>query len=98
MFMTRIVYDTEWGLEDIANIYWIEIDSQKLAIAARNYINSGKVDVKSLTQNERAVLINYLNIYLAYQNGDTDSARSMIQNILISSVSWGSQVIALELN
>ena len=98
IFMTRILNDTQWWIEDIANIYWLEIDGKKVATAAINYINSKNVDTESLTQDERAVLINYLNIYLAYRNWETNNARSMAQNLLVNSVTWGSQIIALELN
>ncbi len=98
IFMTRILNDTQWWIEDIANIYWLEIDGKKVATAAINYINSKNVDTESLTQDERAVLINYLNIYLAYRNWETNNARSMVQNLLVNSVTWGSQIIALELN
>ena len=98
IFMTRIMYDTVAWVEDIANIYGLEIDSEKVASAAYNYINWKNTNVEWLSQNERAVLINYLNIYLAYQNWDNNNAWSMVQNLLVNSVSWWSQVIALELN
>jgi len=44
------------------------------------------------------VLVNYINIYLAYKNWDSDNAYAMAQNLLVNSVSGWSQVIALELN
>ena len=55
-------------------------------------------EIEKLSQDERAVLINYINIYMAYQKWDSDNAWAMAQNLLINSVSWGSQIIALELN
>lgn len=97
IFLWRILNDTKWWLEDIANIYWLEIDSEKLAKVANNYINwkVGEWFAKDLTQDERTVLITYVNLYLWYQKWDISSN---IQNLLLSSVTWWSQIIALELN
>ena len=100
MFMTRIVYDIQWWIEDIANIYGFEVDSSKIANAAGKYINwqSIKWEIENLTNEERMVLVNYINIYLAYKKWDSDNAYAMAQNLLVNSVSGWSQVIALELN
>lgn len=100
IFMSRIMWDPEWGIEDIANIYWLEIDKKKVADAANKYVgwqyNSSTIE--DLTQDERIVLINYLNIYMAYSQWDMENAQNMIMNLLANSVTWWSQIIALELN
>jgi hypothetical protein len=96
IFMSRIKNDTKLWIEDIASIYWLEIDSQKVANVAYNYINwrATKWAAKDLTQDERNVLLSYINAYFMIKDWDV----SGIQNILLNSVTWWSQIIALELN
>ena len=100
MFMTRIVYDMQWWIEDISNIYGFKVDSSKIMNVAGKYINWQSIswEIEDLTNEERMVLINYVNIYLAYKKWDSDNAYLMAQNLLVNSVSGWSQVIALELN
>ena len=100
IFISRILNDTKWWIEDIADIYWIEIDSNKVANTARAYINGQAWEgfAKDLSQEERSVLITYVNLYLWYQQSWENWISSMIQNLLLSSVTGWSQVIALELN
>ena len=104
IFISRIMNDTKAWLEDIANIYWLEIDSNKVANVASNFINSytnwKSVEwmAKDLTQEERTVLTSYVNLYLWYKKWWENEISSAVQNLLMSSVSWGSQIIALELN
>ena len=99
IFLSRVMSDPKAGVEDIANIYWLEIDSDKVTNAASLFINWQRVWVaKDLTQDERTVLISYVNLYLWYQNWWENEIASMVQNLLLSSVTGWSQVIALELN
>ena len=100
IFISRILNDTKAWIEDIANIYWLEIDSNAVANVANKYISwkSSPQDIDNLTQDERSVLITFLNIYMPYSQWKWDEASSSIQNLLLSSVSWWSQIIALELN
>ncbi len=104
IFLSRIMNDTKWWLEDIANIYWLEIDGEKVANVAVSYINNsskrGFIEwiAKDLTQDERTVLITYVNLYLWYKQWGESAVSSQVQNLLLSSVTWWSQVIALELN
>ena len=104
MFISRIMNDTKAWVEDIANIYWYEINSDTVANVAKKYIKE-RMDwklsewiAKDLTQNERTVLITYVNLYLWYQHGWENEISSMVQSLLLSSVTWWSQVFALELN
>ena len=96
--------DTKWWIEDIANIYWLEIDGNKVANVATSFINaytswkSIEWIAKELTQEERTVLTTYVNLYLWYKKWWENEISSMVQNLLMSSVSGWSQVIALELN
>ena len=104
IFLSRIMNDTKWWIEDIANIYWLEIDGEKVANVAITYINnSSKREsiewiAKDLTQDERTVLIAYVNLYLWYKQWGESAISSQVQNLLLSSVTWWSQIIALELN
>ena len=100
IFLSRIMNDTKWWIEDIANIYWMEIDSDKVAKIAYTYLNwqaSGGF-AKDLSQDERTILITYLNLYMWYQQSWESWISSMLQNLLLNSVTWWSQIIALELN
>ena len=96
IFISRIMNDTKLWIEDMASIYWLEINSQKVANVAYNYLNwrAGKWAAKDLTQNERNVLLSYINAYFMIKDWDV----SGIQSLLLNSVTWGSQIIALELN
>ena len=99
IFVSRIMNDTKAWIEDIANIYWYEIDSNAIAKVADKYIKSKVTEwIDKLTQNERTVLITYINLYMWYQHWWESEISSMVQNILLNSVTWWSQVFALELN
>ena len=100
IFLSRVLNDARAWIEDIANVYWLEIDVNKVANAAYMYLNkqAGEWFAKDLTQDERIVLVAYTNIYLWYKQWWENEVLPMIQNLLSSSVSWWSQIIALELN
>ena len=100
IFLSRIMSDTKAWVEDIANIYWLEIDSDAVANVASKYIwwKISDQDIDNLTQEERSVLITFMNIYVPYSQWKWDEASNNVQNLLLSSVSWWSQIIALELN
>ena len=98
IFLSRIINDTKAWLEDIANVYWLEIDSSNVANVASMFINWQREWVaKELTQDERTVLITYVNLYMWYKQWWENEISSMIQNLLLNSVTWWSQIIALEL-
>lgn len=99
IFISRISTDVKLWIEDIADAYWLEVNSEKIANIANKYITTQSVpaEVKELTQNERVVLINYLNLYVAIKANSQDVV-NMVQRLLMNSVTWGSQIIALELN
>ena len=100
IFLSRVMNDTKAWIEDIANIYWLEVNTNKIANAAYMYINwqASEWFADDLSQDERTVLISFINLYLWYQQWWQSKISTMIQNLLLSSVTWWSQVIALELN
>lgn len=99
IFLSRVMNNPKLWVEDIANIYWLEIDSNAVATAAVMYINwqASEWFAESLSQEERAVLIQYLNLYLWYSQKWQEWVSSSIQKLLMNSVTWSSQVIGLEL-
>lgn len=100
IFLSRIINDPKWWIEDIANIYWMEIDSNKVSNAAITYINWQAAEwfAKELSQEERTILITYINLYMGYQQNWESWISSMVQSLLLNSVTGWSQIIALELN
>ena len=96
MFLYRIMNEPQAWIEDIADIYWMEIDSKKVNDAAIKYINGQASEwfAKDLSQDERTVLVTYVNVYSRYKKWET----SMIQSLIMNSIDGWSQIIALELN
>ena len=99
IFISRISSNAKLWIEDIADAYWLEVDSENISNIASKYISTQSVpaEVKNLTQNERLVLINYLNLYGAIKANSQDVV-TMVQRLLMNSVTWWSQIIALKLN
>jgi hypothetical protein len=54
--------------------------------------------VATLTQDERFVFIQYLNLYSVLQQKNTQQYQEMINNIMMTSLAGGSQLIVFELN
>ena len=100
IFLSRIINNPKSWIEDIANIYWMEIDSDKITNIAIAYFSwqAGEWFAKELSQEERTVLITFLNLYMGYQQYWESWISSMMQNLLLNSVTGWSQIIALELN
>jgi hypothetical protein len=95
MFLYRIMNEPQAWIEDIADIYWMEIDSNKVV----NVVNSVmkwqyEWVAKDLSQDERTVLVTYINVYNRYKKWET----SIIQSLVMNSIDGWSQIIALELN
>ena len=100
IFLSRIINDPAWWIEDIANIYWMEVDSNKVVKVVNTYLSWQPSEwfAKDLSQDEKTVLITYLNLYIWYQQSWEEGISSMLQNLLLNSVTGWSQIIALELN
>lgn len=96
IFWKRLVNNKKLIFEDIASIYWFEIDSSKLEKVM--YRGIGFVDLedlKNLTQDERTVIVIYSNL-IDDKMGAVNS--DMIQELVYNSLIWASQIVALELN
>ena len=99
IFLSRVMGDTKWWIEDIANIYWFEIDVDKVATVAVKFINWQRDGlVEWLTNEEKTVLITYVNLYSWYKQWWENAISKNIQDLLLGSVTWWSQIVALELN
>jgi hypothetical protein len=88
------------GFEEIASVYGLEIDVQKVANAALQVIQKNIDGVAELSQAERTVLVQYLNLYHSFSNGTTQAqsqGQQMLQNILMTSIGNSSQVMLFEL-
>lgn len=96
IFLNRIMNDPQKWIEDIADIYGMEVDSWKVTSVAIDYLNWTFSDVADLSQNERNLLVTFLNIYSSYKQNNPN-ASDMIQSLVMNSVTGWSQVIALEL-
>ncbi|MDR3168569.1 MAG: hypothetical protein LBU27_02155 [Candidatus Peribacteria bacterium] len=101
VFLQRIMAGQ--GFEEIASIYGLEIDVQKVANVALQVMQSNfsKLNgVEELSQAERTVLIQYLNLYKSFSNSNTQvqsQGQQMLQNILMTSIGSSSQVMLFEL-
>lgn len=87
------------ALEDIADVYWKIIDAPKLNTMVNKAINSGfpsiAAQVKDLSQDERFVLLNYLNILTSY-NKQPGQFSTTATSIINQSLSAWSQLIVFE--
>jgi len=86
---------------DIADIYGKIIDEAKVINTMNVYIsnpNNVWAMVATLTQDERFVFIQYLNLYSVLQQKNTQQYQEMINNIMMTSLAGGSQLIVFELN
>ncbi|MDR2541769.1 MAG: hypothetical protein LBD11_08800 [Candidatus Peribacteria bacterium] len=98
VFLQRIMAGV--GFEEIASVYGLEIDTQKVARVAVQVSQKNTEGIAELTQNERTVLIQYLNLFQAFSSSNTqiqNQGQQMLQNILMTSVTNSSQVMLFEL-
>ena len=78
------------AIQDVADVYWKEIDFGKIYNTMDVYLrnrNSFPQMVSTLTQDERIVLIQYINLYYSQD----------FNTILSNSIAWWSQLIVVEL-
>lgn len=100
IFISRLTENPEAWIEDLANIYWLEVNSKNIAESASKFINwkITQKDIEKLNQDERSILMNYLNLKIM-QKQNPNSFEDTINNILINNLFYNwSQIIALELN
>jgi hypothetical protein len=84
------------GIEEIALILGQEVDVNKIAAVIPTFLQGNPEGISELTQAERTVLIQYLNLYQGFSNNNPQ-AQEMLQNLLMNSIGSSSQVMAFEL-
>ena len=98
IFYTRIF---DWkAIQDIADVYWKGIEYWKVFNTMNVYLsnpNSLSQMVSTLTQDERVVLLQFLNLYSLAQNPNSQQYQDYVSNILMNSIAWWSQLIVVEL-
>lgn len=97
IFTERIVNGE--GVSDIADVFGKIIDETKLKWLVNQAVKSGfpsiANQIKDLTQDEKYVLLNYLNILTTY-NKQPAQFGSVATNIINQSLGGGSQLIVFE--
>ena len=85
---------------DIADIYGKQIQETKLLNTVNVYMSNptsvGPM-IESLTQDERFVLTQYLNLYNTMQQNNTQQYQEILNSIMMTSLAWSSQLIIFEL-
>ncbi len=83
---------------DIADVFWKEVDEEKLLKSAKYLIQNQfvKANIPSLSQNEKFILSQYFWIYRTYSS-NPNKYQSIVMNIMSMSMWWWSQIIWLEL-
>lgn len=100
MWISNIFYQRilNWdAISDIADVYWKQVNQNKIINTVNVYFQDRSAlpsMVATLNDDERYVLFQYLNIYISLQSNDS----SMVNNILMNSLAWWSQLITVELN
>lgn len=97
IFVSRIF---DWNaIQDIADVYWKDIEFWKVFNSMNVYItnpNSLSQMVATLSQDERLILNQFLNLYVL-SSRDQSQFSEFVSNILSNSVGWWSQLIVVEL-
>jgi hypothetical protein len=84
------------GLEEIASILGLEADLKKVYATVPQVIKGDSSGIKNLSQAEKTILIQYLNLYQSFTNNNTQG-QEILQNLLMNSIGSSSQVMAFEL-
>ena len=86
--------------QDIADVYWKEIELWKIINAMNVYITNPKSApemISTLTQDERVILYQYIYLYKLAQNQNSSQYQNYVNNIFTTSIAWWSQLIVVEL-
>jgi len=94
LFLQRVMAGQ--GIEEIASILGLEVDIQKIVAAVPGVLQGNASAVTELSQAERTVLIQYLNLYQSFVNNNPQGTE-LLQNLLMNSIGSSSQVMAFEL-
>lgn len=87
-------------IQDIADVYWKQIELWKLINTVNVYLSNPRSVsqmVSTLTQDERIILFQFLNLYNLAQSADQSQYQSFVNNIFSNSIAWWSQLIVVEL-
>ena len=85
---------------DIADVYGKIVDEAKIINAVNVFLStpeSTPVIVSTLTQDERFILIQYINLYSSLKQNNIQQYQEMINSIMMASLAGGSQLIIVEL-
>jgi len=86
------------GVEEIASILGAEIDTAKVYTIIPTTAKGDSSGIADLTQAEKMILVQYLNLYQSFSNKDTQAqGNELLQNLLMNSIGSSSQVMAFEL-
>jgi len=88
------------AISDIADVYGKTIDEAKIINTMNVFLSNPEnvsAMVASLTQDERFVLIQYINLYSVLKQNNIQQYQEMINNIMMNSLAGGSQLIVVEL-
>jgi len=77
------------GIGDIADIYGKQISEGKVVNTINVFLSnpqSAPAMVESLTQDERFVLVQYLNLYQSLQQNNMQQYQEILNNIMMTSL------------
>ncbi len=98
IFNTRI--SNGQAIWDIADVYGKIVNETKIINAMNVFLSNPEnvsAMVASLTQDERFVLVQYINLYSTLKQNNIQQYQEMINSIMITSLAGGSQLIIVEL-
>ena len=84
------------AIQDIADVYWKQIEYWKVFNAVNVFIQAPQSlpqIASTLTQDEKIILIQYINMY----RSNASQFQEYLSNILYNSIAWWSQLIVIEL-
>ena len=87
-------------IQDIADVYWKQIELWKVINTMNVYLTNPKSVsqmVSTLSQDERVILFQFINLYNLAQSTDQSQYQSFVNNIFSNSIAWWSQLIVVEL-
>jgi len=98
IFSSRV---NNWmAIWDIADVYGKQIEENKVTNTVNVFLSnpeSAPAMVESLTQDERFVLVQYLNLYQSLQQNNTQQYQEILNSIMMTSLAGSSQLIIFEL-
>ena len=87
----------DWkAIQDIADVYWKQIEFGKVYNAVNVYLQTPQSlpqITSTLTQDEKLILIQYINMY----RSNSSQFQEYLSNIIYNSIAWWSQLIVVEL-